>query len=242
MTGKFNIYVELKNAELKDDILQKISDDWTVNWGIVTRSQNSSEPELTDIAVTDNPKALGSISKKAAVIFLGIPPEKANFFASIEKPSVESVFKAVKRANSYKEITKQNEVSLFCEKENKESLESIAESLSVHIHQLQRQSEMRIALVDQMPVGIMGIDDENTIVLANPKAIEILGVEDIPIWGLSVDSLLTDAVGDFVRSESLSEMNLNRYGHSILIRKAPFILEDTFAGTILVLWKISENQ
>jgi PAS domain-containing protein len=101
---------------------------------------------------------------------------------------------------------------------------------------------MRIALVDQMPVGVMGIDDENTIVLVNPKAIEILGVEDIPIWGLSVASLLTDSVGDFVKNESMTEMSMNRYGHNILIRKSPFILEDTFAGTILVLWKIAENQ
>lgn len=241
MTGKFNIYVEIKNTELKEDILQKISDDWTVNWGIVTRSQNNSEPELTDIAVIDNTKILNSLSKKTTIIFLGNPADRVNFFATIEKPATDSVFKAIKRANSYKEITKQNEVSLFCEKNNKESLEAIAESLSVHIHQLQRQSEMRIALVDQMPVGVMGIDDESTIVLANPKAIEILGVEDIPIWGLSVDSLLTETVGAFVKNENMTEMNLNRYGHNILIRKSPFILDDTLAGTILVLWKLAEN-
>lgn len=241
MPRKVNIYVELSNAPLKEQILHKLSEDWSIKWSFIGKAENKAEPEETAIAIIDHLQTLQSLAQGVITIFIGKHKEKNSFFAVVDDPSPDAVFTVIRRAYSYWEITEQNTASLYSEEHERNSLESIAGTLSAHIHQLTRQSEMRIALVDQLPVGILGIDDENTIVLANPKAIEVLAVEDIPVWGLGVSALLTENVGKFVRDDEKKEIVINRYGQNIIIRKAPFMLDDAFAGTILVLWKPSEK-
>ncbi|OGV52624.1 MAG: hypothetical protein A2017_20700 [Lentisphaerae bacterium GWF2_44_16] len=241
MPRKVNIYVELSDLALKEQVLHKLTEDWSIKWSFIGKDENKATPEKTAIAVIDHPQTIPSIAQGVIIIFVGKHKEKNSFFAVVETPSPDSVFTVIRRAYSYWEITEQNTASLYSEKHEKQALESIAETLSAHIHQLTRQSEMRIALVDQLPIGVLGIDDENTIVLANPKAIDVLAVEDIPIWGLSVSSLLTESVGKFIRDEEKKEIVINRYGQNIIIRKAPFMLNDEFAGTILVLWKPTEK-
>lgn len=227
---------------MEEGVRNILFEDWTMHWNFVDRNTVKSDPETADIALIDDKRALSLLNKKTLIIFLGTVEDSKKFFSVIEDPSAEMAVQAIKRANSYKEITQQNEESLYPQSQDKNSLEAVAHSLSVRVHQLIKQSEMRIALVDQMPVGVLGIDDESTVVLVNQKAVEDLGIEDIPIWGLPASTLLSDKADQFIKSEDVNEMTIERYGENILLRKAPFILEDNYAGTIIVLWKLNSKQ
>jgi PAS domain-containing protein len=238
MSERTNIYIEISDQSLKEKTYQRLSEDWTINWTFVSQEKNKAEPEDIHIAVIDNPKWLSTLSEQAVLVFLGKPDDDAPYFSTLEEVTPESLFKVIKRAYSYREITNQNAESLYSPKD-KDSLESIAQSLSVRVNQLLKQSEMRIALVDQMPVGILGIDDEENVVLANPKAIEVLGVEDLPIWGLKATSLLSEKIGNFLKNEEIMETEINPDGKKIMIRKSSFYLDDSYAGIILALWNIN---
>lgn len=242
MASKSSVYVEISDASLKEQLFDRLSDDWSIRWRFITRDENKMTPEETDIAVIDNPSIMKHIDKRTTVVFMGVVDDDSAFFTTVDKADADALFRSVKRAFSYREITSQNAESPYQEKTDQYSLESIAHSLSARVHQLMRQSEMRIALVDQMPVGVLGVDDEDNVVLANPKAIETLSYEDIPIWGMNVRMMLSDAVGDFIKNEDAHEIEIERYGEKIIVRKAPFVLDDSYAGTILVVWNPNEHK
>ena len=237
MPERTNIYIDISDHTLKEKTCQRLSEDWTINWTFVSKSSNKANPEQTHIAVIDNQKSLEHLQDSAAVIFLGATDDDAPYFSILEEVTPDSLTKAIKRAYSYREITNQNAESLYCPK-NKSALESMAQSLSVRVHQLMKQSEMRIAMVDQLPIGVLGIDDENTIVLANPKAREFLEVEDLPVWGLKADALLGNTIEAFLKNTDTDEIILERNGHKLSVRKADFTLDENYAGIILTLWKI----
>jgi PAS domain-containing protein len=241
MSERTNIYIEISDQSLKEKTYQRLSEDWTINWTFVSREKNKAEPEDIHIAIIDNPKWLSTISDKAVLVFLGKPDNDAPYFSILEEVNPDSLFTVIKRAYSYREITNQNAESLYTPKD-KDSLESIAQSLSVRVHQLMKQSEMRIALVDQMPVGILGIDDESSVVLANPKAIEALGMEDLPIWGLKATTLLTDNIDKFLKDEDAEETEIVQNGARIAVRKSNFYLEENYAGIILALWELDDEK
>lgn len=241
MSERTNIYIEISDQSLKEKTYQRLSEDWTINWTFASREKNKTEPEDIHIAVIDDPKWLSTLGNQAVLVFLGRPDNDAPYFSTLEEVTPESLFKVIKRAYSYREITNQNAESLYTPKD-KDSLESIAQSLSVRVNQLLKQSEMRIALVDQMPVGILGIDDESCVVLANPKAIEALGMEDLPIWGLKASSLLSDKIEAFLKDEEAEETEITPNGKRIAVRKSSFYLDENYAGTILALWKINDEK
>lgn len=241
MSERTNIYIEISDQSLKEKTYQRLSEDWTINWTFASREKNKAEPEDIHIAVIDDSKWLSDLSDRAVLVFLGRPDNDAPYFSTLEEVTPESLFKVIKRAYSYREITNQNAESLYTPKD-KDSLESIAQSLSVRVNQLLKQSEMRIALVDQMPVGILGIDDENCVVLANPKAIEALGMEDLPIWGLKAPSLLSDKIEAFLKDDEAEEIEIAPNGKRIAIRKSSFYLDENYAGMILALWKINDEK
>jgi c-di-AMP phosphodiesterase-like protein len=100
-----------------------------------------------------------------------------------------------------------------------------------------KQSRMRIELVNQMPVGVIGIDDENTVVLVNPEAIRLLDADEIPVWGLQAGELLSEKINPFLKNKNKKDIRINIDGTEINIRKSFFYLDNSFAGTILVLWE-----
>lgn len=233
-----NVYLKIADEELKGKILQKLSTDWSVSWHFVGDAQNKADPAATDIAVIDNSAYLDFIHKGSAIIFLGKTSDDMPYFSIVEESDPEMLSKAIRRAHSYREISNQNAESLYSPKDRQE-LESIAHQLSSKVQQLIKQSEMRIALVDQMPVGVIGIDDEDIVVMANPKAIELLKVEDIPIWGLKSGELFQSGdVASFICDPAKESVTFERNGDVIEIRKADFMLENHFAGAILILWKV----
>ncbi|OGV40062.1 MAG: hypothetical protein A2020_13770 [Lentisphaerae bacterium GWF2_45_14] len=232
-----NVFLKISDEELKEKTLQKLSTDWTVSWRFVSDAQNQADPGATDIAVIDKSGNLAKIDGSAAIIFLGKTDDDMPYFSILEEADSEALSKTIRRAHSYKEISNQNTESRYSPKEKLE-LESIAHHLSVKVQQLVKQSEMRIALVDQMPVGVIGVDDESTVVMANPKAIELLKLENIPIWGLKSEELLSDkTVGTFIKDTEKESMELSRDGRLLEIRKSTFFLDGHFAGTILLLWE-----
>lgn len=234
-----NVYLKISDEELKGKTLQKLSTDWSLSWHFVGDAQNQANPTATDIAVIDQSTYLDLIHSGAAIIFLGKTSDDMPYFSIIEEANPETLSKAIRRASSYREISNQNAESLYSPKD-KQELESIAHQLGAKVQQLVKQSEMRIALVDQMPVGVIGIDDEDTIVMANPKAIELLKVEDIPIWGLKSSELLQSAdAAAFICDPEKESVSIERNGDVLEIRKSDFTLEGRFAGTILILWKMN---
>jgi PAS domain-containing protein len=243
MSDKINIYMEISNSALKDNTCLMLSEDWSTRWHFVNREQNRASPEETDIAVIDRPALMKGIGAQAVVIFLGAVENDSRFFSALEEPNPELLVKVIKRAHSYRDITRQNAGSAYKTPGANDTLESIAQSLSARVHQLIKQSEMRIALVDQMPAGVLGIDDESNVVLLNPKAIEILGVEDTPVWGLSAEALLgSPEAAAFISSDSDGDFALKIKGAEVIMRRAPFVLENNLAGTIVVLWRKEDTS
>ncbi len=236
MSSKINILVEIKDLSLRDRLASLLAEDWARPWNIIDSRHDSETLKTVAIAVVDSPAPLSMLEPSVPVIFLGEPQEPARFFATLNDKAPESLLSAVKRAFSYREITRQNKEALYPQMESESALQTVAQSLTARLHQLVKLSEMRVALVDQMPVGVLGIDDENNIVLANPKAIQLLGMEDIPIWGLSVDTIFRDKLSAFMSDRDSEEISITRYNQRIIIRKSPFFLENSQAGTILALW------
>jgi len=221
---------------LQEQLCQQLMSDWTVPWIPVARDAWKSFPDEIDMVVLDKGTPPLEIKEDTPLIFAGAAEDPGKYFAVQEDKDPEAIFRAIKRAHSYQEITKQNREALYPEHKAQDALESIAQTLSAKVHQLIRQSEMRIALVDQMPIGVLGIDDENMLVLANNKAIELLSMEDIPIWGLPIVSLLGNDIEAFLSAPKESFL-FTRYGRELEFRKTPFLLDSKLAGTILVLWE-----
>lgn len=240
--GKINIFIEIADQLLKKQLSQVISDDWAYHWHIINKEINQLSPTDTDIAVIDNPANQKFLDKKTVKILLSRQKSSSNgFFVTLSTTDPIDIFTEIKRAYSHRQIIIQNREALVPQLENSINLATIAQSLSAKVTQLIRQSEMRIALVDQMPVGVIGVDDEGIIVLANPKAIEILGVEDLPIWGMPAENLLTFKINSFISSPD-TITTINRNNENIVVRKSDFELQGSFAGTIIILTKDFPDQ
>lgn len=239
--NKINIYIHLNDESLRTQLIELLSADWALRWNVVTEDYARNYPEAVKIAVTDSlPETAAIAPSKTLVIFCGDPGRDFPCFSCLSESTPEQIFSALKRANTYLDISQQNQEAMYKPDSGDEALETVAQSLSAKIHQLIKQSEMRIALVDQLPVGVLGVDDEGIIVLANPKAIEELSAEDTPIWGMPAQLMLGDDVASFIKKKEENETYMVRYGKKLKVRKAAFMLEGNFAGTILVL--ISETS
>lgn len=234
--NKIDIYINLSDEQLRNQLVELLSSDWALRWNVVTEDYARNYPDAVKIAVTDNLPETESIApSKTLVIFCGDPGKDFPCFTCLSEKSAEQIFNALKRANTYLDISQQNLEAMYKQESGEEALETVAQSLSARIHQLIKQSEMRIALVDQLPVGVLGVDDEGIIVLANPKAIEDLSAEDTPIWGMPAPLMLGDEVASFIKKKNENETYMIRYGKKLKVRKSAFMLDGNFAGTILVL-------
>lgn len=243
MSSKFNVYLGLKDPSLKEGLSAQFANDWTSTWNVVDALRTPSAAATAIVAVVDEEETLELFGKSTTIIFAGTPSVEtaARCFQSIEKRGDdgklqdEELYKAVKLAFAYRETTRQNIESLYPPIGDSAPLEIMAQSLTARLHELQQLSDMRLSLIDQLPVGILGVDDEGIVVLANPKAIALLGMEDIPIWGLTVDALFKGQATEFMKDKSAEELKINVYGQQIVLRKSPFLLEKRQAGTILTL-------
>jgi len=241
MSSKTNVLIEIKDLSLKEKLADLLAGDWAMAWNLLDAARRPELAATALVGVVDDERSVSMFGQNTTLIFLGAPSSEERFFCSVEtgEKASEELHKAIRKAYAYRETTRQNIESLYPNFQGGATLEAIAQSLTARIHQLIRLSEMRMAVVEQMPVGILGIDDEGNIVLANPKAIELLGMEDIPIWGMAAETLIQEAGMAFLKDKDSEETQIIRYGQAITLRKSPFVLENAIAGTILILFRPS---
>jgi len=241
MSSKTNVLIEIKDLSLKEQLADLLAGDWAMSWNLLDAARRPELAATALIGVVDDESSASRFGQSTTLILLGETSSAERFFCSVEngEHAPEELYKAIRKAFAYRETTRQNIESLYPNFQGGATLEAIAQSLTARIHQLIRLSEMRMAVVEQMPVGVLGIDDEGNIVLANPKAIELLGMEDIPIWGMAAETLIQENGMAFLKDKDAEELQIVRYGQSITFRKSPFILENSIAGTILILFRPS---
>ncbi len=238
MSSKANIFLELRDPSLKELIAAHFAGDWTSSWNLVDASRNPNAASTALVAIIDDERSASVFGKSTSLVFAGSPEDPNRYFQTVEteKPNApEALFKAVKLAFAYRETTLQNIESLYPAIGDSAPLELMAQSLTARLHELQQLSDMRLSLIEQLPIGVLGIDDEGIVALANPKAIEILGMEDSPIWGLSVKAIFKGQADAFLADAKAEELRICFEEQQIILRKSPFLLEKRSAGTILTL-------
>ena len=238
MSSKVNVVIEMKDLSLKGRLAAHLAGDWTISWNMVEASRNPAAAATASVAILDDESCLQLFGKSTTLIFAGTPSEPKRYFKTVcidKEDPADELFKSVKLAFGYRETTRQNIESLYPGPIDGSPLESLANSLTDKFHEIEKLSEMRLSLIEQLPIGVVGIDDEEAVVLANPKAIELLGLEDIPIWGMEAETLFKGQAKDFLKDKDAKEIEIKIYEERIIIRKSPFILENKPAGTILIL-------
>lgn len=238
MSSKINIYLDLAENDLKDEICKRLSEDWSISWNIIRKVTSDISPELTAFVVTDDLSQLDDFHSKTIIIFIGDSEGKA--FIDLVSATAEVLFSEIKRAFAYRETLLQNLDSLYPTIGKRDSIEAVSSFLKARVAHLTKQTEMRMALVDQLPIGVVGIDDENNVVLMNSKSIETLGLSGAPSYGCSISKMISEEVGNFVCNNEDVEVLVRINGSDMILRKAPFVLDSQFAGTILVIWKVKD--
>lgn len=233
MSAKINLIIEVANKRLKREIEEKLASDWTASWKIIPASHGNG----SEIAVTDSVSKLPEKCSGKYVILSGKPKKSDKVFASSESKSSDEIIELIRQAIAYKDITEQNLISKYGQYEDDKDLEVLTQSLSAHIDQLVKQSQMRIAIVEQFPAGMIGIDDENVVVMANPSAVRMLGLEDMPIWGMEAAALLGSELAAFLKQDKKEQIKIKKGSRNLLFRKTPFMLDKKQAGTILAVWE-----
>lgn len=238
MSSKISIFIGIDDPALKERVAAQFASDWSVPWNLVDISRSAHGASAASVAIIDNDACAGLFGKSTSIVFAGASESAARYFMAVDLAggeSVEELYKAAKRALAYRETTQQNIESLYPSPGDSVPLELMAQSLTARLHELQKLSEMRLSLIEQLPVGVLGVDDEGVVALANQKAIELLGMEEKPLWGLSVDELFDGEAKEFLSDSSREELRTKACGKDIVVRKSPFLLEKRPVGTILTL-------
>ncbi len=230
MPNQVKIYLDLSNTTLEQNLRNAIGDNWHTNFTF--ESPTTLSPFLVDIAVIDNQRALCHINNDAKVIYAGtVNAVKKRIFSSCN-PEVNELQDEIFRAKDYIEICSLNREALINNSQFNEVVEKCLQPLSYRIRIIAQQLELRESLIDQLPVGVIGIDDTNLVVLVNLCAKRILTRDNMPALGAPIDMLYSGKIASFIQKNE-DEMNI----HPLLsIRKSPFNFKRVFAGHIVILW------
>jgi len=237
MSSRINIMVDLADASLRERLALLLAGDWSTSWNLVDALRNPQASAVAPIAITDDELKAKSLDSKTLCIFVGTPESDKGLFDAIPpgQNAEGALFTAVKKAFSYKETIRQNIESLYPSTIAGEALKSVAHSISGKLADLRKLADMRLAIIEQMPAGVVGIDEEGTIVLANAEAIKLLGMEDTPVWGMDAGALFNAILPNFLSDTLKTSASFELYGQKLEVRKSPFLLENRPAGTILIL-------
>ncbi len=234
MPNTFNILISLENNILTKELYSLITNEWSLPWRVIGNDHYFSNPDIADIVIFDNHSLEFKISKNSAKIYIDADSAEYN---------AESLLLKLRREYIVHDIRKQNKLSRYSAKpKDTFLLENTANSLNKHIEELMSQASMRRELVEQLPVGVIGVDDENIIVIANEKAIEILNLSDNFIFGTEVNKIFPEEVVSFIKDDSQEDFLIDNEVNKIRVRKSNFVLNNNFAGTILVLWDEKNNK
>jgi len=226
------IFLDLKDASLASDLRNALDDDWRSAFSFVYPTSSPSIPVSPDIAVIDNKTSLRDLNDSAMVIFAGNQENNTDQIFSFCNPELEKLHEEVLRAFDYLEVSSLNKESQLIDIKYRQMVEELLKPLSTRIRVMSKQLEMRDSLLEQLPIGLIGIDDSNLVVMVNSCARRILEGDNMPVYGASVETLYDGKIASFME-ENQQELIINE---TLSIRKAPFNFKSDFAGHILVLW------
>lgn len=119
-----------------------------------------------------------------------------------------------------------------------ENLEHSVEQKTREIMFNLRALQVSQDVLENLPVGVLGIDSEGIIVIANQRANTIIGREGIPLVGCSIEKLISGAMNNLLAND---DAQMTRYQHklddssTIEISSCHFSSGADAKGTILVL-------
>ncbi len=227
------IYIDIQDVEYKKKIVEFILNDWTVSWRILSDEVFIQDSSIVDIAILDNDNFFTMISKNSLNIYLGTTPNQSSCFSILIDHTPQSIFLEIKKAYFYQQTIKQNLRSQYREINN--DLEIVASSFYDRIDTIKKQASMRIELVEQLPIGVIGIDDEMVVVLVNKKAIELCAWDDSSFLGKSIASLFSNEIISFINTIEIDEQLFFINDKQYILRKSDLNLNNEFAGTILTI-------
>jgi hypothetical protein len=185
------------------------------------------------VVVTEKATAAKLQRPDQLVILVGqTAGESEEVFAEISTDP-DLVLLHVKRAIAYLEVIQANRQAMLDEPAEEASLPEVAHSLAGHLRQLYRQAQMRTALVDQLPVAVVGVDDRGMIALANNLAQSRFSRT---MLGLSVDMVFPPEVVALLDDSCTNECSIVINGQQVMVRKSSFYLSDEVVGKVLVFW------
>ena len=234
MENKVNIILDVDNPTLKSQMHDLLADSNILSCDTAVQTVAQDCP----IAVIDSQDKALSFSDDTLLILADDKTEKQDSYFSTTDPDADLLMQELRKAYCHIQAAIANQEALQSVIENQEKIEDIARSLSQKIRDLSKQATMRIELLEQLPVGVIGIDDTNNIVLINQEAHKILADKPFVSFGLPVATVFNQEVANFLDDEGLEKIEYSWLGHTVQLKKASFELEGEFAGRILAIWEI----
>lgn len=234
MENKVNIILDVDNPTLKSQMYDLLEDSNILSCASTVQTLAKDCP----IAVIDSQDKALSFSDDTLLIFANQTNEsKEEYFSTID-PDAELLMQELRKAYCHIQAAIANQEALQSVIENQEKIEDIARSLSQKIRDLSKQATMRIELLEQLPVGVIGIDDCNNVVLINQEAHKILADKPFVSFGLPIETVFNQEVANFLDDKGQEKIEYRWLEHTVQLKKASFELEGEFAGRILAIWEI----
>ncbi|MEN9361156.1 MAG: hypothetical protein RL095_2691 [Verrucomicrobiota bacterium] len=222
MIANTDIVVQLKDKEARLRLLSLLGSDADLP-GEFPEILPDAAPA---VVVTDDP-------------FFRAPPGSALIYVSPDSATKpETLAREVRRAWMQFETRRSNLAAYESARDNASTLEEIAQGLAQRVRQLSRQNEMRIALLEQMPVGIVGVDDLGCVVLVNAEAHKVLAELPVSPFGMPADMIFPSEVVALLHDRSRSSANYEICGQRFLVKRSDMDIDGEHLGQILALIKI----
>lgn len=234
MENKVNIILDVDNPTLKNQMRDLLADSNI----LVCHGERHTDAESSPIAVIDSQdKALSFPDETLLILAESNGGVQEEYFSTID-PDADLLMRELRKAYCHIQAGIANQEALQSVIENQEKIEDIARSLSQKIRDLSKQATMRIELLEQLPVGVIGIDDAGNIVLINQEAQKILADKPFVSFGLPVATVFNEEVSNFLDDTGAEKIEYKWLEHTVQLKKATFELEGEFAGRILAIWEI----
>ncbi len=241
MINARSVFLKLNDKSLEERLRDSILDADSQTLTVLDTGDAAA-----DIAVIDDADAMSQLPGSSIVIFTGdrpvrddaeSPPADDYYFACCE-PDIGHIQHELRRACDYIEVGGSNLESKLDGSIDDEALSAALRPLSRKIREMTVLLEMRDTLLDQLPVGILGVDDTNMVVMANGRARDILHMSKMPIYGVDLAMLYNGDLARFMRSDDTEIVVDDR----VRVRKSRFMLKKQYAGHIFVLWECAAEQ
>ncbi len=232
MSRHKKVLIDLHDQALKNGLIEQIDSDWTTD---LHATCDTAELENVDLAVVSRASLLNRLPKGTLTIFAGQPPEGAAPPFVVASPNLKALREQVHHALQYHRIMNVNQAASGSAVEQSHTSEGPLLTLSRQLQQLKRQGEMRISLVEQLPVAVIGIDDNDLVVLANARAREMMLNRSATIYATPYHQVLPDEICRFLQDPDRESAEVEWDELTFIANKDNFVLDSEYAGTVLTL-------